>query len=570
MAHMYPPELDETTESAAERRLYVAFRDHLPNSHTVFHSARWLMRDKRRGTSDGESDFIIVDPQHGVLVLEVKGGNISLEEGQWYSNENHIKDPFEQVKVGKYNLITKMEEMSGWSGRRPYVCHAVAFPDVSVRHDLGPHAPPEIILDAAAISDLKAWVEQVFRYHQGETFSYPALSGGNVKMIAELLAPSRHLTLTMGEQVLLEQQKIIQLTKQQYEVLNVLHCVRRVAISGAAGTGKTVLARERARRLGEEGFRVLLTCYNGYMAGYLRGHNDLGQGDQLGVSRIMPNVTVLNFHKVCQKMAHKAGMSACKPRSTRSDEWYGKELPRILLDAAGQLGPQYDAIVVDEGQDFREDYWDPLQMLLEDPDEGVFYVFYDDNQNLYRTSLHIPKGLTPSVLTHNCRNTKLIHYSFLPFYQSQEGLPPVALGPEGRPVEVDYYRLQHDLRKKLRTILHRLTAGEGIPTQDIVILCSHRHGGMVEDLPQLGNIQLTDQRPVESGEVYCTTINSFKGLESPVVILQLWPSQHLDPERLLYVGCSRACNHLVILAHEGLPEHVRKALPGPGYQANAM
>ena len=85
MARIFPPQLDPDTESYAERRLYDLLAAQLPHDWIIFHSARWLSRDTRRGSRDGEADFVIVDPDRGVLVLKAKGGNIRCEGGQWYT-----------------------------------------------------------------------------------------------------------------------------------------------------------------------------------------------------------------------------------------------------------------------------------------------------------------------------------------------------------------------------------------------------------------------------------------------------------------------------------------------------
>lgn len=65
------------------------------------------------------------------------------------------------------------------------------------------------------------------------------------------------------------------------------------------------------------------------------------------------------------------------------DDYFSVRLAEQLITAVDLLGPLYDAIVVDEAQDFLENWWLPLQLLLSDPDNGILYLFYDDNQNIY-------------------------------------------------------------------------------------------------------------------------------------------------------------------------------------------
>ena len=96
MARMFPARLRADTKSMAERKLYEVLRDNLADDYVVFHTVAWLARDTRGGAQDGEADFVIVHPDQGVLVVEVKGGNIRFDgtHGQLFSNDIPIKDPF--------------------------------------------------------------------------------------------------------------------------------------------------------------------------------------------------------------------------------------------------------------------------------------------------------------------------------------------------------------------------------------------------------------------------------------------------------------------------------------------
>ncbi|HID64097.1 MAG TPA: hypothetical protein EYP49_15370, partial [Anaerolineae bacterium] len=234
-----------------------------------------------------------------------------------------------------------------------------------------------------------------------------------------------------------------------------------------------------------------------------------------------------------------------------------------------RLGTQYDAIIVDEGQDFRDNWWVPLQCLLHDPDQSIFYVFFDDNQNLYRTAQNIPLELAPFPLTRNCRNTQRIHQVVMQFYQSDQ--TPLAQGPLGRTVEIHTYADMNGLKRVLRQVLHRLVVEENVFPEDIVILTPKgRRRSDLWRLGTVGNFRLTDQWSAGSGEIFCSTIHSFKGLESPIVILaEIEPYGAQDLEPILYVGCSRACNHLIVLASTRLSEDVkRRLISGESREAN--
>ena len=553
MARIYPTRPRVETRSRAERRLYDAFRDGLPDDYVVFHSVAWQVRDTRGGAQDGEADFVIVHPDRGVLVIEVKGGRIRYDgtTGQWWSNQTLIKDPFEQARNNKYSLLEKLKDLPFWRDRWLTIGHAVAFPDVVAEQDLRLDAPAAIILDARHLSDVRSWVEGVFAYWRAEDRQREGAPGpGGVAELIRLLSPSWELRAPLAVEFADEAETIIHLTEEQFVLLDFLTFHRRVAISGCAGSGKTTLALEQARRLGRQGFRVLFTCFNRHLAEHLRGDETLPDG-----------VEVLHFHRLCMKMAYRAGLGKQVREDEGTPRWFDHTLPELLLEATEVLDTRYDAIIVDEGQDFQEHWWVPLQCLLEDPDRGIFYVFYDDNQNLYQTRFALPEGLEPFPLTRNCRNTRHIHHTFLPFYRSE--IIPEAIGPQGRLPQVAYYDTEGELKQQLRQVLHRLTVQEKVAPDEIVILTPRaREKSLLWKWGRLGSLRLTDRWPPGSGEVYCTTVYRFKGLESPVVILaELYPSSHQDLETLLYVGCSRARNHLVILAEADLPEGIRQRLP---------
>jgi superfamily I DNA/RNA helicase len=329
-----------------------------------------------------------------------------------------------------------------------------------------------------------------------------------------------------------EEKEFIRLTEQQYAVLDLLNRHRRAAICGCAGSGKTLIAVEKATRLAKLGFRTLLTCFNKALALDLRL--------KLGT---LPNLDIINFHDLCGQLAEKAGNL---PQLVNEEEFYDRLLPEALIPAAEKLGVRYDAIVVDEGQDFQDHWWIPLQFLLEEPDDGILYIFYDDNQRIYVPKGDFPIRTPPFSLTINCRNTQSIHRVVTSFYKSLD--PPGALGPPGRPVEILTFKDRSEMRSHLRQTLAWLLE-EGIPAGEIAVLTM-----MARQAELFHKDGLTADWPPGPGEVYCATVHAFKGLERATIILAGIESWMLDSwshlDQLLYVGCSRARHHLVVILSE--------------------
>lgn len=548
MTRMYPQPMHPDTLSHAERRLYAALQEQLPDDYTAFHSIWWQVRDTTNGVRDGEADFVLAHPEWGILIVEVKGGRIRYDGpgGQWFSNDNAIKDPFKQGREAKYSLLDKLKEQTYWRDRWITVGYAVAFPDVAVKDDLRLDAPRELILDASDMADLAAWVEQAMRYLHGRRPDDNPLGRAGVEELVALLSPSWDLHPLLSAEIEQERQEMARLTEEQFVMLDFLGRHRRATISGCAGSGKTTLAVEKGRRLAREGFDVLLTCFNVNLAEFLGGDETLPR-----------RLEVANVHALASDLARKAGLRHVGPHD---DRYFDQVLPDLMMQAVDRMGQQYDAVIVDEGQDFHDNWWVPLQYLLRDPDHGILYVFFDDNQNLYQSAQQIPLELAPFSLTRNCRNTQHIHRMVTRFYRSDQ--TPLAQGPTGRPVQVDEYTDAASLKRALSRALHHLIAEEGLSPLDVTILTpKSRQRSNLWRLGSVGNWRLTDQWTTAGGEVFCTTVHAFKGLESPVVILaEIEPYATRDLETVLYIGCSRACNHLVVLASAGLAGDVKQKL----------
>lgn len=557
MARMYPAFLDPETKSPAERRLYESLARELGDEWAVFHHVKWIGKDDQGRPYDGEADFVVAHPHLGVLVVEVKGGQIRFDEAtaRYISTDrdgadHDIGDPFEKATGDKHTLIAKVRSSPGWPPKRIVFGHMVAFPDRVVEAEwLRLNAPRIIIIDALDLVALEKRLREALMFWQGErpTDAPPGRNG--VDVLVRLLGQSREIrNPLLAEQARLDQQAIVRLTEQQYRYLRFLNGQRRVAIAGCAGSGKTFLAVEKARQLADEGMNVLLTCYNHALADHL--------GDTLGYRR---QFDVFSFHQVCIHWANEAGQRIAY-REDAPSGYFDVTLPNVLMTAVDECGSQYDAIIVDEGQDFRAEWWDVLPWLLHDPTNGVLYVFYDNNQRVYHDRSAIPIETAPCVLNENCRNTQHVFNVVSRFYQGDE--LPVALGPEGQPVELVLYTDPRDGEAKLRQSLHRLLNENGFAHDEIAVLSALGTQNSSILGRRLGNIQLAEPLPLAAGEVLATTIRRFKGLERAAIVLceidgRMSPQ---EVEALMYVGTSRAKAYMIILLGRDAPAPVRDAL----------
>jgi superfamily I DNA and RNA helicase len=232
-------------------------------------------------------------------------------------------------------------------------------------------------------------------------------------------------------------------------------------------------------------------------------------------------------------------------------------LPDELFSMAENLpeAQKFSAIVVDEGQDFHSTYWLPLQLLLQDPNEGSLYIFYDEAQRIYSLDeFPIKDGLT-AVFNKNLRSTKPIGQFVADYYPGKDKFIPAGVESQQEVMIINPTKYA-DLPTALNDILNMLSE-EGVPMQDVVILTMASEGRSQwqhgQKLASGFDLRWWHYNNKISGKrVLVSTIQAFKGLESAVVILtELDQASREDQaDMLIYIGMSRAKNLLIILGNK--------------------
>lgn len=565
--------------SLGEDRLASALEAALRPPWAIYRNVAWLERQPGDEPADGEADLVIAHPERGVMVVEVKGGGVRRIGGRWESVDragtaHPIRDPFAQAMREMHALRRVCEALPAWPAHRVRFARAVAFPDAAYDRGMTPDGPREIVIDHDDLADAGARIELIFDWWSASGDA--AADGGapgaiGMAALGDLLARDVEIVSPLAAGVAADEATIVRLGERQFAALDFLANHRRALVLGVAGSGKTLLAAEKARRLAAQGFDVLLTCFNRPLAEHLAA--TVGRNER---------VTVSTFHRLAETIGQAAGLIGPKPAH---DTAYFDELPNVL-DAAlkTQPAPRFDAIVVDEAQDFDSVWWLPLLDLLRDRERGIVYVFGDANQDLYHArqpdelGVVMPDPLEPFVLTENRRSTQAIHAFAQRFAPSTDA---VALGPKGRPVEIVTYPDSgadadaDACRKVLATSLRRIIdAGKVAPT-DVVVLTprSNRSSWLMGADPSAQPVEAWPYRlmpeygpegavlppPTKGNEVRVATIHRYKGLESPVVVLAE-VDRRVDPADLaplLYVGATRARSHLVVVCGESVAARVR-------------
>jgi hypothetical protein len=553
----YGSRIAQEITSGAERRVYEALQTGLPDDYTVLHSVAWVARQPGERAQDGEADFMLVHPRDGILILEVKGGGVSLDgyTNQWESidgrgHHHAIKDPFGQAKNAKYQILSILRNDRDWSRMVPGpICigHAVWLPDIGSPDKLvAPDRPRELILTSPDLSNARQAIQRAWQFAGANATTRVEPGRNAVTLVEKLFARSFAVMPTAAARIAVEERQRIELTAIQFRVLKMLGPRRRVGIAGGAGTGKTLLALEKTHDLARRGFKTLLLAYNRPL------------GDHLAsvVDPALP-ITAASFHAFAEGWFRKKGddyLTRAKRDYPGANHW-NVIVPAALHYMADENEEvRYDAILIDEAQDFADEFWMPLETMMADYENTPLYLFYDANQRIYRRSGKFP--IQPDnefLLTENCRNTAAIHATVRPLFSGGELNAPSILG-----VPVSWHKgeaLQEQI-KLIRAVVQKMVGEGGVDVSELIILVADplQVGVYVKGLAQAGplpvGLRFEEETSNSRGRIRVSTAARFKGLESAVVIV--CGVDTLDPENnegrmALYVAFSRPKSELHVV-----------------------
>ena len=525
MPRLYPEEPLFPPDNGAERAVWQALRDQLPD-HVALFAGRNLLADGE----ERELDLLVAWPGVGIAAIEVKGGHITHEAGSWYQGSGgnrHRIDPVAQVQDARH-LLTQMLGRRGLTAGRSRAAHLVAFPQFDVPREWEiAEAPREILIDR---DDLALAADRVKRAIERQGAGLRPLDAIELEGLVEYLAGTMPPQLDLLSEAAAHEDRIEQLTRDQARILDMLRAHSRLRVIGGAGSGKTWLALEQARRRAKAGESVALLCYSRGLGRYLER-----------VTRTWPQnqqpAYVGLFHNLPLRWGAESGAD------DDSDYWENR-LPVRLgeLAAARARNELFDSVVVDEAQDFGEQWWLSLVQCLRDPADGGLFVFMDEAQHVFARGGAVPITTPPIVLDENLRSTKQIAQVFGAFTDDQLR-PRGAAGPRVRLVEAPTggaLRAGDDVVDALLV--------EGWRAGQIALLTTGpRHEIQRAAVEHRGHEGYWDDFFDES-DVFYGHVLGFKGLERTVIVLVVNGFRDLERARkLLYTGLSRARALLVVV-----------------------
>ena len=369
------------------------------------------------------------------------------------------------------------------------------------------------------------------------------------RLITDILRPDFDARISLQSTIRNVENKVLELTENQLAVLDGLTDNDRCLVKGGAGTGKTTLALNLAERMCREGKRIGLFCFNKQLAYDLQKKTAEKEG-----------ILCDSFTEYMKRVSRQGSFEVPEEGDENVAQYYLNELPAHFMEAFAALDlPQLDFLVLDEGQDLmRPQYLDAMDWILKGGlKDGSWYFFMDaERQDLYGAAGGADtvkaelksRGVsyTNYNLTDNCRNSMAIAEKIDAIFGTKSRFRSDA--ERGEAVQIKAYKDDHEQKKRLEEILNRLKK-DGIAADQIAILSALRlENSVVKDL---SGWPVTNDYQNRKGKILFSTVHTFKGLDSPVVILTdinhfFYPNNKMT----LYVGMSRAKSLLYVLCRE--------------------
>lgn len=483
----------------------------------------------------GELDLIVLGPDIGLVAVEIKSRKFRVDEaGRWSGDGGpESRSPELQVSVAANQLGRYLDI----HGIKQEVKTALVFTEMSRREIDGLPIESATAFAREDLGQLSKALAQAF------AGSKRPVAADEVTRISAVLAPRMGVLLPLASELanideFLEKKsrETVRYTEAQANAMLVLNGQKSVAATGPAGTGKTLVAVERAAALATSGHRTAYILGDGSL---------LAERLRLEFERRGLDVQVMLGSELLARVI--------KSETPDWKEPVGDQIDTVMVSPAQERWrdldeERFDAAIVDEAQ------------LLEQPDRilrwlkrvPLVYFFGDPNQVSSFNDYEIP-SFDDSVhlsLEENCRNTSTISdaaRAFTPWIKStsnRHGPRPIVFASDELPA-------RHS--SAVEAILHLLR--EDVPLDQIALLAvSDLAGGAARSLDALR--QLLETRDVDPDLMagFCTP-REFIGCDASAIVMvdcgrppvRLWRRVVTPHKRTLYLAITRARGMLVVV-----------------------
>jgi hypothetical protein len=579
MANIIPNYCD--SQSEGERIVFRALRDNPQGTAgwTVIHSQNLKAHVGEpvyaAHVNLREIDFIVLIPNRGIFLLEVKGGGIVVQNGELFSRDGNQKlhpiDPVAQIKKSSHALMNYLNQhLPGIVDAGVVFDSAVVFPQSSTPILPLPDLDEIQLIDSDKMR--KPGLVECIDKLSTRVLKPGRFTKEDMERVINLLRPSYDQIMSIGTRIGQSEDEIIKATEEQYTQLDNAELNNGLIITGAAGTGKTTLASELFRRSVNMKRKTAFFCYNKLLG------NKLAR-DHLSTTLIYPGCKVGTIHSamydwISKSSFHKELKAAEASLEPNSSRLFSEVYPTIAIKAAAELGIKFDHVILDEAQDIVSPTY--VKLLNTICDKGLSegrWTFFGDfvqqaiygNNNL-DSAIEALKSETltrPAVssLFVNCRNSKHIATDTAKVSGFNRA-PSRPKNDEGTEVSFGYYNKAPDQADVVKAEIGKLLK-TGLKYGDIVVLSTRRlNASGVLGADSSGSFDLVDVTENETiklqpKQVAFSTVHAFKGMEATAVIVCDIESVNTDEARsIVYVAMSRAKSHLVVLANNKLRDTI--------------
>lgn len=474
-----------------------------------------------------EVDMLLIHPDRGLLAIEVKGGAVRIENGDWQHPESPTKKwksydvpPPRQSQDAAYELRNVLREsIPGLGGL--HVAHAVALTDVRDLHGQLPiGTTPERVFLAPSLDTIERLVlDCLASFDHAHSFA-----SNHLEKIVRTVAPTVEFTWDPGARARYSRDSLNRISTEHVRAMGSLDRNRRVLVTGSAGSGKTRLAFLWALRAITAHKRTLVICYNDPLAKFIR--------------EALPNddlLTVGGFLRVARELPGVPNLP--EPESNaEKDKYWNRELIDHLLTHVDDRHALFDTVIIDERQDFTDDWMTIVERLVKD--DGRILCVADPGQDIYGRGFEMPAdGWTLGHLSMNCRNTRTIAR----FLRRFGGGSPSSASPEGDPVIHHEAVTEQEIIDGVAAMIDR-ELSRGISPKSIAILTFSAADRNLFRKRQFRDFTFGEWGNKSPTSIACETIMRAKGIECDAAIVV--SSSGTMPTNQLYVAASRARNSL--------------------------
>ena len=564
MARMIPSRIADDTKSKAEIKLFYKMQDMEDTEDwTVMHSVAIADHPTQM---QGEADFVVVIPNVGVFVLEVKGGGISYQEGKWKSTNQtgtyDIKNPVSEANeaMHAFSDYVKSKTSPVEPESHSLFGFGVVFPDSYVHGQLSiPDLADAQIADKNDLLDMKKYLLGLAKFWKERKPSFVVLPDASAsKKIVQLLRPNFSSHVSLLKQIESVERQTITLTENQQDIFDGLRDNERCLVRGGAGTGKTLIAINMARDLASEGKSVAFFCYNKQLADYLRINTDSDNISCCGSFTEYMDETLKQYSEI--EIGHDLNVSI--------SDYYSTILPALFPECFIEKElQQFDYLIIDEAQDLMtEHYLEVLDIILKGGlDDGSWYFFMDaDRQNIFHQGMTYEdiKSLLKErkifyarfELKDNCRNSISIIKEMDILFGSNTRYPEVE--EKGAPVVKKIYKKDKEQAKMVTDTVNELITN-GVKPESITILSPYRRENSV--IARIAPDVIPVSEDHSPGKIYFSTIAGYKGLENSVIIITDISDFKWDKDiSQFYIAMTRARSALYIMLSDSANRNLGK------------